>query len=123
MQAPQALAKKASAFFVMFFLKMLYIKTYQANVLVLSLHVGKYREKQIFRLFKTQMIFVKKNPLHVLGSHENINLEGNSSCASSKIRLRPIAWAHEYMFFGASQSKKCLVLFRERRRRERRSFR
>ena len=48
------------------FLKMLYIKTYQANILVLSLHVGKYREKRIFCLFKTQMILVNKNPLHVL---------------------------------------------------------
>ena len=34
------------------------------------------------------MIFVNKNPLHVLGIHENINFEGNSSCTSSEIRLR-----------------------------------
>ena len=88
MRAPQALTKKVSAFFVMLFLKMLHIKTYKANVLVLSLHVGKYREKRIFCLFKTQMIYVNKNPLHVLGSHENIDLEGISSCTSSKIRLR-----------------------------------
>ena len=107
----------------MFFLKMLYIKTYQANVLVLSVHVGKYREKRIFCLFKTQMIFVNKNPLHVLGSHENINLEGNNSLYKLQNKIAPIARAHEYMFFGASQTNKCLVLFRERRRRERRKFR
>ena len=78
MRAPQALAKKVSVFFVMFFLKMLYIKTYQANVLVLSLHVGKYREKRIFCWLKAQMMFVNENPLHVLGSHENIILEGTA---------------------------------------------
>ena len=87
MQASQALAKKVAALFVSFFLKMIY-KTYRASVLVLSFHVGKYREKRSFSLFKTQMIFVNKNPLHVLGSYENINLKGNSFCTSSKIRLR-----------------------------------
>ena len=82
------------------FLKKLYIKTYQANVLVLSLHVGKYREKRISCLFKTHMIFVNKNPLHVLGSHENINLEGNSSCTSSKIRLRQSRGLTNTCFFA-----------------------
>ena len=41
-----------------------------------------------FCWLKAQMMFVNKNPLHVLGSHENINLEGNSSLTSSKIGLR-----------------------------------
>ena len=84
MRAPQALAKKVSAFFVMFFLKMLYIKTYQANVLVLSFHVGKYREKRIFCWLKAQMMFVNENPLHVLGSHENILLEGTALVQAQK---------------------------------------
>ena len=91
-ERPYASAASANeesvSIFVMLFLKMLHIKTYKANVLVLSLHVGKYREKRIFCLFKTQMIYVNKNPLHVLGSHENIDLEGISSCTSSNIRLR-----------------------------------
>ena len=76
-------------------------KAYQANVLALTLHVGKYRVKLFFGCktsgkispksqvcLKTQSIFLSKIRLHVFGIGIDINFEGKCSCASSKTRKR-----------------------------------
>ena len=62
-----------------------------------------FREKRIFCLFKTHMIFVNNR-------HENINLEGNSSCKSSKIRLHQSRGLTSTCFLARPRPKMCGIL-------------